>query len=133
MDRRPRKHSKKRDAILECLRATKSHPSADWIYARLKPDIPDLSLGTVYRNLNLFRDEGLIVSVGTVAGLERFDADTSPHTHFVCRCCGAVIDTGAADVPDALRALAQQAGRVENCRITFSGVCHSCESGAVSA
>lgn len=133
MDTKPRKHSKKRDAILACLRSTTSHPSADWIYARLKPEIPDLSLGTVYRNLNLFRDEGLIVSIGTVNGLERFDADVSPHMHFACRGCGAVLDAGAADVPEALRACAEEVGRVEACRITFSGVCHSCLSGAESA
>ena len=130
MDQRPRKHSKKRDAVYECLRSTKSHPSADWIYARLKPDIPDLSLGTVYRNLNLFREEGLIASVGTVDGLERFDADVSPHTHFVCRVCGAVIDAGGADVPGSLLTQAAEAGEVESCRITFFGVCHSCQSGA---
>lgn len=133
MEKRPRKHSKKRDAIYECLRSTKSHPSADWIYARLKPEIPDLSLGTVYRNLNLFREEGLIVSVGTVDGLERFDADVSPHMHFVCRVCGAVIDAGGAALPEALLEQAAEAGAVEDCRITFSGVCHSCQPGAQSA
>ena len=133
MEKRPRKHSKKRDAIYECLRSTKSHPSADWIYARLKPEIPDLSLGTIYRNLNLFREEGLIVSVGTVDGLERFDADVSPHMHFVCRVCGAVIDAGGAALPEALLEQAAEAGAVEDCRITFSGVCHSCQSGAQSA
>ena len=60
----PRKHSKKRDAIYECVRSTKTHPSAEWVYSRLKPEIPDLSLGTVYRNLNLFQQEGRLISVG---------------------------------------------------------------------
>ena len=53
----PKKHSKKRDAILECVRSTTAHPSAEWIYAQLKPQIPDLSLGTVYRNLAAFKQE----------------------------------------------------------------------------
>ena len=66
----PRKHSKKRDAIYECVRSTKTHPSAEWVYSRLKPEIPDLSLGTVYRNLAMFKQEGDIISVGTVGGLE---------------------------------------------------------------
>ena len=52
------KHFRKRDAILTCLRQTKEHPSADWLYARLKPEIADLSLGTVYRNLSLFKEKG---------------------------------------------------------------------------
>ena len=50
-----RKHSRKRDAILECLRCTTSHPTAEWIYTQLKPTIPDLSLATVYRNLAMFK------------------------------------------------------------------------------
>lgn len=79
-----RKRSRKRDAILACVRATTCHPSAEWVYQRLKPTIPDLSLGTVYRNLSMFKDEGLVISVGTVGGLERFDGNTKPHTHFVC-------------------------------------------------
>lgn len=76
-----RKHSRKRDAILACLRSTTCHPTAEWVYQQLKPAIPDLSLGTVYRNLSMFKDEGLVISVGTVGGLERFDGNTSPpHT-----------------------------------------------------
>lgn len=130
MEKRTRNHSRKRDAILACLRSTPTHPSADWIYARLKPEIPDLSLGTVYRNLSLFRREGLIVSVGVVGGLERFDADVSPHMHFICSCCGAVLDAGAAELPSGLVSLAARCGEVESCRVTFSGVCFHCASGA---
>ena len=59
-----RKHSRKRDAILECLRCTTSHPTAEWVYNQLKPTIPDLSLATVYRNLAMFKAEGTIDSVG---------------------------------------------------------------------
>ena len=70
---RTAKHFRKRDAILSCLRQTTEHPSADWVYAKLKPEIPDLALGTVYRNLTLFKDQGLITSLGTVGGVERFD------------------------------------------------------------
>ena len=81
-----RKRSKKRDAILSCLCSTDTHPSAEWIYHRLKPQIPDLSLATVYRNLALFKREGRIVSVGIVQNLERFDANTQPHAHFICTC-----------------------------------------------
>ena len=75
-----RKHSRKRDAILECLRCTTSHPTAEWVYNQLKPTIPDLSLATVYRNLAMFKAEGTIDSVGVYNGLERFDFRTDPHT-----------------------------------------------------
>ena len=75
---RAAKHFRKRDAILSCLRQTTEHPSADWVYAKLKPEIPDLALGTVYRNLTLFKDQGLIASLGTVGGVERFDGNVTP-------------------------------------------------------
>ena len=133
MERSTRKHSRKRDAILACLRGTAVHPSADWIYARLKPEIPDLSLGTVYRNLSLFREEGMAQSLGVVNGLERFDADTSPHMHFVCTRCGAVIDVDGAQLPADLPAMGETAGRVSACRVTFSGICHACASDACAS
>ena len=72
-----RKHSRKRDAILECLRCTTSHPTAEWVYTQLKPTIPDLSLATVYRNLAMFKDEGTIDSVGVYNGLEPFPRSNS--------------------------------------------------------
>jgi Fur family peroxide stress response transcriptional regulator len=87
-----RKHSRKREAILETIRSTSSHPTAQWIYEQLKPRIPDLSLGTVYRNIGLFRQEGKVISVGVVNGEEHFDGFTEPHPHGVCEHCGRVID-----------------------------------------
>ncbi|MHB9292253.1 putative Fur family transcriptional regulator, ferric uptake regulator [Hollandina sp. SP2] len=87
-----RKHSKKREAILRMIRSTQSHPSARWVYEQLKPVIPGLSLGTVYRNINLFLEEGSVVSIGVVGGEERFDGFVTPHPHLICTCCGAVFD-----------------------------------------
>lgn len=123
-----RKHSKKRDAILACLRGTDAHPSAEWVYARLKPQIPDLSLATVYRNLSLFKESGEIISLGTVNGLERFDGRTDPHVHFACTCCGAVADLPEIPVPGELTAAAEQqsGGKIDECRLTFYGRCAAC-------
>ncbi|MDR1933010.1 MAG: transcriptional repressor, partial [Spirochaetales bacterium] len=90
MQRAGTKHSKKRDAILEVIMASRSHPGAQWIYNQLKPRIPGLSLGTVYRNISLFMSEGSVVSVGVVNGEERFDGRTEPHPHLVCVRCGKV-------------------------------------------
>jgi Fur family peroxide stress response transcriptional regulator len=89
---RERKHSDKRDAILKVIQSTTEHPSAQWVYDKLKPVIPNLSLGTVYRNINLFRQEGLVMSVGVVDGEERFDGIVKPHPHLVCSRCGRVMD-----------------------------------------
>ena len=119
------KHSKKRDAILECVRSTNSHPSAEWVYAQLKPQIPDLSLGTVYRNLAMFKDEGLIGTMGVIAGNERFEWNTEPHTHFICNHCSAVIDVDDLDPPLHL-GRSVGCGSVEQCILTFTGTCHEC-------
>ena len=95
-----RKHSRKRDAILACVRGTTCHPTAEWVYAQLKPEIPHLTLATVYRNPAIFKQDGEIISVGTVAGLERFDGNTAPHAHFVCTKCTGVYDVPQETLPE---------------------------------
>ncbi len=124
------KHFRKRDAILTCLRQTKAHPSADWVYAQLKPEIPDLSLGTVYRNLARFKEQGLIVSLGTVRGVERFDADTHGHVHFICTDCGLVEDLEGVCLPETLSASAAKStgGKLTGCQLTFTGLCRCCQN-----
>lgn len=122
------RYSKKREAILEAIRSTKTHPSAEWVYQTLKPDFPDLSLGTVYRNIARFREEGLVISVGTVNGQERFDGNVCPHTHFVCRSCGAVLDLPGF-TPDALdqdRIAAQHGVTIDHYELIFYGECPHC-------
>ncbi|MDR0402299.1 MAG: transcriptional repressor [Treponema sp.] len=140
MINRERKHSAKRDAILGVLKETDVHPGAQWIYNRLKPSVPGLSLGTVYRNLNLFREEGLAALVGTVNGEERFDGVTESHPHLVCRRCGAVEDIAVADPAvfeeELASVLASSLGEDENRireakidfrRTLFYGLCTNCE------
>ena len=123
-----KKHFRKRDAILTCLRQTTVHPSAEWIFTQLKPEIPDLSMGTVYRNLTLFKEQGIITSVGTVKGVERFDGNTDPHVHFFCTECGAVVDLTGLTVPEELNkaAATETGGQVGTCQLTFTGVCLEC-------
>jgi Fur family peroxide stress response transcriptional regulator len=139
MYKRERKHSVKRDAILNALRETTVHPGAQWVYNRLKPSIPDLSLGTVYRNLNLFREEGLAVLLGTVNGEERFDGVTESHPHLVCRRCGAVEDIPLADpgvfekdLASVLTAAAGESrideGKIDFRRTLFYGLCMDCRN-----
>jgi Fur family peroxide stress response transcriptional regulator len=122
------KHFRKRDAILTCLRETDIHPTAEWIFAKLKPEIPDLSIGTVYRNLALFKEKGMIISVGTVKGVERFDGNTEPHVHFVCTECGGVLDLGTISVPEELKreAATETGGQVGTCQLSFTGICEEC-------
>jgi Fur family peroxide stress response transcriptional regulator len=130
-----RKHSKKRDAILEVIRSTVSHPGARWVYDRLKPAIPDLSLGTVYRNLTFFRQEGLVLSLGVVNGEERFDGNVAPHPHLVCRRCGRVADlpcpenetfTGLLAPGNMFPGGGSGRFRVDFRRTVFYGLCGDC-------
>ncbi len=123
------KHFRKRDAVLNCLRETQTHPSAEWIFAQLKTEYPDISLGTVYRNLALFKQQGLIVSVGTVDGVERFDGETAPHAHFICTQCGKVMDLMQLEIPQELtdEASRYSGGIAECCQLTFSGICGDCK------
>ena len=122
------KHFRKRDAILNYLRCTTEHPSAETVYANLKAEIPDLSLGTVYRNIALFKQQGLIVSLGSVDGVERYDGNIDPHVHFVCTGCGQILDLHGMQVPQELNhaASAETDGVVDHCHLTFHGRCRTC-------
>ena len=126
-----KKHFKKRNAILEYLRNTTSHPSAETIYTDLKQEIPDLSMGTVYRNLNLFKQQGLVVSVATVKGVERYDANTSSHVHFICDGCDDVVDLHQMKIPDSLSEEVENAigCKVGTCTLSFTGTCRECIAG----
>ena len=126
------KHFRKRDAILTCLRETTEHPSAEWVYSQLKQEIPDLSLGTVYRNLSLFKEQGLISSLGTVNGVERFDANTDPHVHYICTGCGKVLDLAGIHVPEEMKGAAARdsGGVVHGVQLSFTGQCTECMNAA---
>ena len=122
------KNFRKRGAILAYLQESKEHPSAETVYAGLKPQIPDLSIGTVYRNLSLFKQQGLAVSLGTVNGVERFDGIPEPHVHFICSQCGRITDLPEVEIPAALEQGAARCtgGRVSGCQMIFSGTCREC-------
>ena len=122
------KQFKKRNAILECLRNTTSHPSAEMVHDMLQEEHPDISLATVYRNLARFKAQGIIQSVATVKGIERFDANTNPHVHFICSGCDAVIDLMQMEVPQSLSSHAEATSgcHIDSCQLTFTGLCSQC-------
>lgn len=124
------KQFKKRNAILTCLRGTDKHPSAEMVHEMLHQEHPDISLATVYRNLSRFKAQGIIQSVATVRGIERFDANTAPHVHFICTGCDAVIDLPQIEVPANLGCDAEKCAgcRVQSCQLTFTGLCGNCQN-----
>lgn len=124
----PEKQFRKRNAILTCLRSTHLHPSAEMLHEMLLTQHPDISLATVYRNLTLFKNQGIIQSLGTVGGIERFDGNTAPHVHFICTQCHAIYDLPQLAVPQQLRSTVEEAtgGMVDECQLSFTGRCQSC-------
>jgi Fur family transcriptional regulator, peroxide stress response regulator len=120
------KRSRQRERLLELLRSTKEHPTATWLYDRLKREFPDLSLGTVYRNLGVLRDQGLLRVLAAGSTFDRFDADTSTHYHFLCERCGSVEDLPLPADP-GIELAASSTGRiVKGHRIDVFGLCETC-------
>lgn len=121
--------SRKREAILRTICGTEIHPTAEWIYQKLKPEYPDLSLGTVYRNIAKFKEEGSVVCVGVVNGQERLDGNIKPHAHFICRKCSAVIDLPQEFLSEeSVKKEEETFGhKVENYALMFYGICSLCQ------
>lgn len=120
------KHSRQREAILAELKSRKDHPTADELYFSLKTEYPNLSLGTVYRNLNLLAEEGIIMKISS-DGADRFDATQKVHYHFQCTKCGRFYDI---DYPilEGIENEAQKiaGGKIISHQLTFIGICEDC-------
>ena len=117
-----RRRSRQRDIILRIVRETASHPTAEWVYERARRKIPNLSLGTVYRNLNLLVEENAIQRVMTGDGLVRYDSRLGDHAHFICTETGEVTDMDAPAMDELVENFQRQTGHlVTSCRILFYG------------
>jgi Fur family ferric uptake transcriptional regulator/Fur family peroxide stress response transcriptional regulator len=122
-----RRMTRQKKIILELLRATDAHPTAEWIYEKARERIPEISLGTVYRNLNLLKELGEIMELSFGGAYKCYDGVPSNHYHYRCRICQRVYDV---DMPvlDQLSALTEtrDGHRIETHRLEFSGVCKAC-------
>ena len=90
------KYSRQREAIKEFMMTRKDHPTADVVYMNVRKEFPNISLGTVYRNLTLLSEMGELLRLRVGDGVDHFDATTTPHYHFICKDCGSVTDL---DIP----------------------------------
>ena len=121
------RNSATRNSIYQYLCGTKEHPSAEMIYNDLKGDLPNLSLGTVYRNLKQLEEIGRVIRVTTVDNHERYDANCEDHVHLVCDKCGRVIDIMDVDINAAKAACNVSGGaKVKHIQIVLNGTCASC-------
>ncbi len=123
-----RRRSPRQEAILRVIRETDCHPSAEWVFQRLREEFPRVSLATVYRNIGQLRSQGRLTSVGVVDGQERLEGRLEPHPHFVCRRCGAVLDLPERPHEHSLDRSVQEAlgGKVQGHQLTFYGLCPCC-------
>ena len=122
------KNSKQRDAIKSFLMTRYDHPTAETVYLNVKKDFPNISLGTVYRNLSLLSEIGEIQKLSTGIGPDRFDGNPAPHYHFICNQCGSVLDLDVTGL-DHINVLASQNldGEIEGHLIYFYGKCPDCK------
>jgi Fe2+ or Zn2+ uptake regulation protein len=125
----PRRHqTRQRARILEWLRLTESHPTAAQTHEALMRELPNLSLGTVYRNLEVLVSEGLVDEVPSAGGGVRYDGNPKPHHHFICDACGAIDDLHLQAPPELARKLRRARGlTARRIRIDFFGLCEACE------
>ena len=121
------RQSKQRQRMLELLRASDNHPTADWLYEHLKKEFPQLSLGTVYRNLAILTEQGLVQKIDFGSTFDRFEARVTPHYHLICEQCRSIEDfdmpiyTEFNDQANAVTDFTIQRHRIE-----FFGLCQKC-------
>ncbi|MGI6279125.1 MAG: Fur family transcriptional regulator [Acutalibacteraceae bacterium] len=120
-------YSRQREAILKVLRSTKTHPTADKIYAETRKLIPNISLGTVYRNLAQLEQAGEILCIDIGDGKEHYDGDNSLHMHLTCKGCGTIVDAFLETDPFTL--LKNNHGfKPETAVYIVYGYCESCKN-----
>lgn len=121
------RHSKQRDAIRAYLMSTTAHPTAEVIYDNVKKEFPNISLGTIYRNLNFLVEHGEALRLDCGDGFDHFDGNIHPHNHFFCRGCKQIFDLPMQDI-DHINILANTGfkGKIEDHIIYFRGLCADC-------
>ena len=126
------KYSRQREAIKEFLMTTKEHPTADTVYMNVRKEFPNISLGTVYRNLSLLADIGEITRLSLGDGTDHFDGTTAPHYHFICMKCNSVSDL-EIDSLDAMNKIAEEKfnGLIDGHVTYFYGKCENCHKKSV--
>lgn len=121
------KYSRQRECILKNLQSRRDHPTADMVYESVQVEEPNISLGTVYRNLSFLSENGQILKISTGIGPDHFDGFTEAHNHFVCRKCGRVLDLDyVADEKIIADASKNFNGEIKGYDLQFYGTCEDC-------
>jgi Fur family peroxide stress response transcriptional regulator len=117
--------------MLELLRSTEAHPTANWLYGKLRIEFPNLSMGTVYRNIGILIQQGLISRIAFGSTFDHLDANMKPHYHFICEKCGSIMDL---EVPPGenldTRPYKSLGFEIQKHEIEFYGLCPKCAQKA---
>lgn len=118
--------SQKREIIKDAVRNNRIHPSAEEIYNIIHKDSPEISLGTVYRNLNQLAEAGEILKLSMSDGPDRYDGTLEPHQHACCVNCGKITDFDF-DMTEIEAIIFEKSGiRPNSCTINVRGLCCQC-------
>ena len=122
------RQTRQREAILRLLRGTSSHPTADQIYDEVRKEILNISKGTVYRNLKVLQEMGLVSELNLNDTVSRFEAKQESHYHFRCERCGRVFDVDEPIDKELDRKIAKRTGfKISYHQLEFRGLCHDCQ------
>ena len=127
----PYRHSRQRERILELLQSTQSHPTANWLYGRLRKEFPRLSMGTVYRNIGILIEQGRLSRIAFGSTFDRLDANMKPHYHFLCEQCDSILDLDLP-VDESIDGWIgkNQGFVVHHHELEFHGLCPKCAARA---
>lgn len=129
-----RRNTRQRQIILEELSKVKSHPKADTLFQTVRKRMPAISMGTVYRNLNLLKEEGKVLELACGRYSSHYDADTRNHYHFFCVECESIFDLDAPILQDLDITISRSSGmRVAYHRIHFYGYCRNCKDDRIKS
>ena len=118
------KYSRQREIILETVLSSCDHPNAEMIYSRVQKIIPNISLGTIYRNLNFLAENGNIVKINMPTG-DRFDKTIRPHCHIRCIKCNKVFDIDDFDISKLN--IDNNKYKIISISVNFEGICKECQ------
>ncbi len=123
------RRSKQKEAIRRVVMETNCHPNADWVYEQVKSEIPNISMGTVYRDLRLLANAGEIQQLDIVGTASRFDGNTKSHYHFRCERCGRIYDLDEAVDQSIEEKVARKTGfKITGHRLELFGLCSQCQA-----
>ena len=127
------RNTAQRAAVLRAVEMVHTHPNVEEVYRTVRKKMPNISLGTVYRNLHLLAEEGKLREVQFLGDVLRYDAMTEPHEHFYCRACRRVWDLDSSLPETVLRATERKThGSIERYALDYYGLCSHCRKSTTS-